>query len=102
MIGDRETVTGFRLAGVENGHIVETPEDVEKALDRALSDPETGLVILTSSAAEMTRRWVELIKLRPKPVVVEIPDKTAVGRKLEDPLRAFIRRVVGVDVLRGD
>lgn len=102
MIGDEETVVGFRLAGVESGHVVETAEEVEKALDRVLSDPQTGLVILTSSAAEKTRRWVELIKLSPHPVVVEIPDRKAAKIEREDLLRAFVRRVVGIDILRGD
>jgi len=74
---------------------------VEKALDRTLSDPQTGLVILTSSAADKTRRWVELLKLSPRPVLVEIPDRKTAKMEREDPLRSFIRRVVGIDILKG-
>jgi vacuolar-type H+-ATPase subunit F/Vma7 len=35
-------------------------------------------------------------------VVVEIPDRKAAKIEREDLLRAFVRRVVGIDILRGD
>ena len=38
IIGDLDTVTGFKLGGVKDGLVVKTDEEAEQAFDKLLSE----------------------------------------------------------------
>ena len=89
-----ETLTGFRLAGVE-GIPARTPQEVGAAIEAALSDGEVGILILTQKAADMQRETVERIKLdRSLPIAVEIPDRHGYEGTL--PIERYINEAVGM------
>ena len=71
-IGDEDTVRGFRLAGVA-GTAADSAAGVAAALAGAVSRPDCGVVLLTSSAAGLVRPLLEEIRLRrARPLVVEL------------------------------
>ncbi|MEW6357903.1 MAG: V-type ATP synthase subunit F [Planctomycetota bacterium] len=97
VIGDQDTVLGFRLAGIQ-GEVVDSPDDAGRALDRVLGDQTIGVVILTERTAEAIRKKVEeVIFEQSSPVIVEIPDRQGPmpGRKT---LMELIRQAVGIGV----
>lgn len=78
---NRDTYTGMRLAGVE-GVVVHEREEVEEAAQRALADPEIGIILVTEILGEMfSELWDEIKQNRRLPLLVEIPDRHGSGRK---------------------
>ncbi|MHA2079273.1 MAG: V-type ATP synthase subunit F [Candidatus Thorarchaeota archaeon] len=61
VIGDRDTVTGFRLVGVSECTVPKSPEETRKSLYHYFRDPTMGLVMITEPlAAEVEDTIVEL------------------------------------------
>ncbi len=99
VIGDEDTVTGFRLAGVREG-LIHTSSAATDAYIRQSLQRDVGLIIITDRAAEEVRDTLDLLrreKGRVKPIFVEIPDKRGPLRA-EDRLQQLVRRVVGADI----
>ena len=97
VIGDEDTVLGFRLAGVE-GVIVRTPEEVREELERAFQTPGIGVIILTERIAETVRAQVnQYLYKSALPLVIEVPDwhGPMEGRKT---VKEMIRAAVGVQL----
>jgi vacuolar-type H+-ATPase subunit F/Vma7 len=96
-IGDHDTVMGFRFAGVE-GVVVESPSEARRELQRALSDGETGVIIIPDQiSVELQHEINEVRFARTRPAIVEIsgPDGRRPGRpRLVD----LIREAIGVRV----
>ena len=99
VIGDRDTVVGFRLAGISQCHVHDQPPETERFIREALG-ADVGVVIITERAASEVRGTIDRLrgeKGRVKPIFVEIPDKRGpMGG--EDRLQKLIRRVVGAEV----
>jgi len=99
VIGDANTVTGFRLGGL--GECYEVTHRIE-ALDvfRDLArDAEVGLIIITEKIADEIRDEIPaLIRDKVTPVVVEIPDKEGHLETKVDPIRELIKQAVGVEI----
>ena len=97
VIGNQDAVWGFALAGVR-GQIVNTAEELDRALDAALADEEVGIVLVTEDAANLARQRVELLMVRSTtPLVVEIPGPE--GPSPDRPsLSDVIRRTIGVKI----
>lgn len=96
-IADEDTVRGFRLAGVD-GEAVDDAKSAKAAMDRVLSHPEIGLVILTDVVASEIQTEVDRIRMEcESPLLVEIPgpDGPMPGRK---SLRQFVQEAVGIRV----
>jgi len=75
VIGDDDTVTGFRYAGVP-GTVVESAQDARFALDRALHARGIGILIITERTASLIREEVDAARTQSTvPVLVEIPDR---------------------------
>ncbi|HHV61553.1 MAG TPA: hypothetical protein GXX51_02790 [Firmicutes bacterium] len=93
VIGDRDTVTGFRLAGVEGWH-VDTPQEAGAALEKALAARDTGLILITQRWSAAIRSEVEVARRRIMPVVVEIPDRR--GPMDEVSLTRKVHSIIGI------
>ena len=97
VIGDQDTVIGFRFAGIA-GEVVESPRDAEEALDKAVNDQTIGIVIITERTASAIREKVEAaIFERTRPVIVEIPDRQGPLPERKT-LMELIRQAIGVGV----
>ncbi|MFW9794352.1 MAG: V-type ATP synthase subunit F [Candidatus Thorarchaeota archaeon] len=98
VIGDRDTVTGFRLVGVSECSVPSSPEETRESLYRFYRDPTMGLVMITEPlAAEVEDTIVELSQ-SPVPVILLIPDRNGTTGAYETVLRELIRRAVGIEI----
>ena len=52
VLGDRDTVLGFRLAGIE-GQIIDTPQQGQEIMRKLLTDQNYGIIIVTESIGKM-------------------------------------------------
>ena len=97
VIGDEDTVTGFRLAGVD-GTVVTSRSEAEESFEEALKDHENGIVIMPERIAELMREKVDRYVFSEQfPLIVEIPDRLGtVEGKLG--LRELVNKAVGIGV----
>lgn len=96
-IADEDTVSGFRLAGVE-AYAVATAEEAQAAINETAARPDCGVLILTEKTAALVRPQVDAIRLeKDRPLIVEIPgpEGPLSGRK---SLRELVQEAVGVSV----
>ena len=90
-----DTQMGMRLAGVE-GVVVHTPQEIKAALDSALADEQTGIVLMTKKAISLCSEEVYNIKLtRSRPLIVEIPDRHNTS-KISDTISEYVKEAVGI------
>lgn len=100
VIGDIDTVTGFKLGGVKKGIIVKTNEDAENALDELLND-EISIIIITQKIADNIREYIDKkIGAEVLPMIIEIPDKSGSSEGGSDQMAALIKRVIGVEMVK--
>ena len=99
VVGDEDTVVGFRLAGVRLCQVHAEPADTERFIRETLQ-ADVGVVIITERVASEVRGTIDRLrgeKGRVKPIFVEIPDKRG-PMESEDRLQKLVRRVVGTEV----
>ena len=83
-----DTLTGMRLAGVD-GIVVHERDELKEAIEKAMSDPEIGIVLLTE-------KFIDEIKLERKmPLLIEIPDRHGTGRK-KDFITSYVNEAIGL------
>jgi V/A-type H+-transporting ATPase subunit F len=97
VLGDDETVLGFRLVGV-GGRVVEGREDTLRALREAVEDKQIGVVLITEKIAAGIRDEVEarLYGLG-FPLVLEIPDSSGPDPERLD-IQEVVRKAIGVSI----
>jgi V/A-type H+-transporting ATPase subunit F len=94
-IGDEDTVTGFRLAGVQ-GRAVATTAETREAFLSVTAMPQVGMVIITERLAASIREDVDkFLSASDFPFVLEIPDRNgpAPGRK---NMMNVVQQAVGI------
>lgn len=90
-----DTFTGMQLAGIR-GEVVHEKEELEQALQRALSDKEIGLILITEKFGRDFPEIVNNYKLSRKlPLLIEIPDRHGTGRR-PDFITAYINEAIGI------
>jgi len=100
VIGDIDTVTGFKLGGVKKGYEVKTDKDAENALDE-LIDTNASVIIITEKIADNIREYInKRIGSSVLPMVIEIPDKSGSSDRDNDPIGELIKRVIGVEMVK--
>lgn len=73
VIGHVDAVLGFALVGV-HGEIVDSVDDMNRALDSVLSNPELGLVLVTEDCSKLASERMTRLKSRIEPpLFLEIP-----------------------------
>jgi V/A-type H+-transporting ATPase subunit F len=100
IIGDIDTVTGFKLGGVKKGIIVNNDEEAKNALDELL-DGGISIIIITEKIADNIRGYInKRLGSDVLPMVIEIPDKTGSPEGGNDQMAALIKRVIGVEMVK--
>ncbi|MBN1164683.1 MAG: V-type ATP synthase subunit F [Candidatus Krumholzibacteriota bacterium] len=97
VIADENTVTGFKLAGLE-GEVVETAEEAREAMKKAFSSSEIGIIIVTERIAALIHEEMEeFIFGHTFPLIIEIPDRRG---PLEDrvSIRKMVNSAVGLNI----
>ena len=90
-----DTVTGMRLAGIE-GIVAEDADSAAQALNKACSDPDIGIVLITEHLSGICGDLVSEIKMtHSHPLIVEIPDRDGEGRAA-DSITRYVRESIGL------
>lgn len=97
VIGEEDTVLGFRYAGV-SGEIVRTADEARAALERAARLGDIAVLIITDTIADLVRDEVNRLRFDFElPLVVEVPGPGGPSPQRKD-LLALIREAVGIRV----
>ena len=92
-----DTVTGFRLAGIE-GVRAQTPDAVREAVSDAIANPDIGVLLITEKLAAMVPELMFELKIKLHgTLVVEIPDRHGTGRS-PDSITRYIREAIGIKI----
>lgn len=92
-----DTLTGMRLAGVE-GVVAHGHKDAKAAVEKALSDNDLGILLITEKVSLEIPDIVDDIKLnRHRPLVVEIPDRHGSGRQ-PNFITNYINEAIGIKI----
>jgi V/A-type H+-transporting ATPase subunit F len=97
VVGDEDTVLGFRYGGVP-GEVVTNTEEAREAFARAVAERRARILILTDVIAETIRDEVNAVRAAAVwPLVVEIPGPTGPmpGKRT---LLELIQEAVGVRI----
>lgn len=90
-----DTQTGMRLAGVE-GVVVHERAELKKALETAIADPETAVILLTEKFGREFPDIVNEVRLHCRtPLLVEIPDRHGSGRRA-DFITSYVNEAIGL------
>ena len=90
-----DTLTGMRLAGVD-GIVVHERDELKETIEKAMSDTEIGIVILTEKFGREFPELIDEIKLERKmPLLIEIPDGHGTGRK-KDFITSYVNEAIGL------
>ncbi len=107
IIADKDTATGFRLAGIsriyefseKEGENTATHENLSRTLEKLAN--ECSIIIITERLAEKVRGKIREINERKRgvsPIIVEIPDKRGAIEKEMDEISRLIKRAVGIAI----
>ena len=90
-----DTYTGMRLAGVE-GVIIHSRKHLREQLEKAFSDKEIGILLLTERFGREFPDIIDEVKLnRRLPLIVEIPDRHGTGRE-ENFIMKYVNEAIGL------
>jgi V/A-type H+/Na+-transporting ATPase subunit F len=97
VIGDEDTVLGFRYAGVP-GEVAATAAQAHDALQRLLRLGGVAILIMTDLVADLIRDEVNRARFDFElPLVVEVPSAAGPSASRKD-LLTLIREAVGIKV----
>jgi V/A-type H+-transporting ATPase subunit F len=97
VIGDRQTVLGFRLVGIE-GVEAEDRGDALAALKDAAAREGVGIILITEKVAARIRDEVEArLYGMGFPLVLEIPDSGGPSPE-RPPLEDVVRKAIGISI----
>lgn len=99
VIGDRDSILGFRGLGVET-FAVAAPGEAEATL-RRLAGSGYALIFVTEGVVEGAGRVLDEYATKALPVVVTIPDAKGSRGVALAKLRRTVERAVGADILFG-
>ncbi len=92
---DPDTLTGFRLAGVE-GTIVSGAAEVSRALDEVLAQEDIAVLLITETAAALCMERVDALRIDVvRPLIAVIPGPEGGGTARESITR-LITETIGV------
>lgn len=96
VLGGKETVTGFRLAGVTSTSI-STTSSIKDDLKSALAQ-EAKIIIITEDLAAFIKDEISEIGRKPMPIIVQVPGIKGFTGNAKKELKETIRRAVGFDI----
>lgn len=96
MISDRgDTLAGMRLAGIE-GTLLKTNEDVEKFIENT-DFSNIAILMINKSLAEKSRSFVDSLKQKNRPLIVEVPDRENCDED-SDSITRYVREAMGIKI----
>ncbi len=100
VVADEDTVTGFRLGGIDKVHSVSNTEEAEKAINDLINE-EVSIIITTEKIGDELRGFIDRVtRNKTLPIIVEIPDKTGPIERKADPIRELVKRAIGIETIK--
>lgn len=95
MSEDADTIVGLRFAGID-GVVVEKQDDAATLFEKAVGDPENGIILMTVELQNRCGDLVEEIKENRKtPLISVIPDRKGRGQ-IADTLSRYVSEAIGI------
>ncbi len=92
-----DTHMGMRLAGIE-GVVVHEAQEVSDALDKAMEDKDTAVILMTEKLIHLCEKKVFDLKLnRKRPLIVEIPDRHATSN-ITTAISRYVQEAIGIKI----
>ncbi len=98
VIGDRDTVTGFKIVGVNESCVPRSPEDARQHLLEYFRHPSTGLILITERIAKKIEDTILELSQAPVPVIILIPDRDGPTGAHDEVMKELVRRAVGIEI----
>jgi V/A-type H+-transporting ATPase subunit F len=96
-ICDRDTATGFRLAGINDLFIPD--ENPIKTFDEVIERTDIGVVFITEKISESISKYLKDFRIQhDTPIIIEIPDKQGHLVDHIDFISHLIKKAVGIDI----
>ncbi len=90
-----DTQVGMRLAGVE-GCVVHDSGSAKAEIDRAIANPEIGILVLTEKAEALAKEYLDELKLKlHTPLIIEIPDRHG-SRDIAESINRMVQESIGL------
>jgi vacuolar-type H+-ATPase subunit F/Vma7 len=97
LIADKNTTKVFRLAGLNNVHSVENPQEAKKCLQAILKKNDL-ILILVSERLLSKIQFLEEIAERQSPSIIPIPDLQGPMIRKTNLIVELIKRKTGIEV----
>ena len=92
-----DTKMGMRLAGID-GVVVHEADEVRRELEKAVEDPEIGVILITNKLLNLCPQLVYDLKLnRKRPLIVEVADRHGAGQ-LSEAITRYVKDAVGISI----
>lgn len=99
VVGDSETILGFRLAGIQK--TFESNSDADAVLQQALIGQGVGILVVSQDVMEQaSAKMRKAAEDSTKPVVVVIPGKKTQVAQGSANLAQLVKRAIGVDIMK--
>ncbi len=100
VVGNRDMVNGFQLAGIKASYEVEDAWMAKEILKDLKSAEDIAIIIISRRMANEIRDFLNDWKKEKGiyPIILEIPEKKE--GEYEDPMRELVKRAIGVDILK--
>jgi V/A-type H+-transporting ATPase subunit F len=93
---DKDIIVGLRLSGI-SGVLAESPEEINQIFDKAVTDNEVGIIIITENIFDTIKEKVLDIKQnRSTPLMVTIPDRG--GLRDKNFIMKHIKESIGIKI----
>ena len=90
-----DTQVGMRLAGVE-GSVVHDADAAKSEIDKAVKNPEIGILILTEKTGALVKEYIDELKLTiHTPLIIEIPDRHG-SRDIAESINRMVQESIGL------
>ena len=92
-----DTRMGMRLAGID-GVVIHEAEEVRQELEKAVNNPEIGVILMTNKLISLCPELVYDLKLnRKRPLIVEVADRHGAGQ-LSEAITRYVKDAVGITI----
>ncbi|MCX6357155.1 MAG: V-type ATP synthase subunit F [Candidatus Aureabacteria bacterium] len=96
IIGDEETVTGFRLAGIE-GRVARSPYETREALKVAASTEGVDIIVVTERLALEIKADLRGYYPLNFPLIIQIPDRKGPVEQRKS-VHEIVKSAVGISI----
>ena len=98
-MADEDTVTCFKLAGLEYAYTVKSSDEAEKCIREFLEETDFAVIITTHSIANLIHATInEIIEEKKHPLIVSIPELGTSLMLPTDPIIELIKRKTGIEL----